>query len=88
VQRLQPDHELRRIERTLFGDDVDQVVRVQRIQVAHLHPFGQRGARGGTHQQRADARVLEVRMCCKNQDRRQGCDAWGLPLGGQTEGNR
>ena len=71
VHRVQPHDQARVRERSLFGGGVDQVVRVQRVQVAHLDPRRQRPGR--FDQRAAHARDLELRVRGEHQHLWRGC---------------
>ena len=59
VDRVLPDDEARRGERRLLGVDVDQIVGVERIQVAQFDAGAARGG-DGVQQRAVDARGFEL----------------------------
>ena len=60
----------RRAQRGLLGGDVDQVVGVERVQVAHLDAPAALGAaaRAPLHQAPVDARLLQLRVGDEDED--------------------
>ncbi len=98
VQRVLPDDQARGGERGLLGGGVDQVVGIERVQVAHRDPTRRARARpsavGGAHQASVRARELELGVGDDDEDLgavgrgARGRGGGGLGHGGSLAGWR
>jgi hypothetical protein len=79
VDRVLPYHQSGFGQLRLLGFSVDQVVGVQRVQVAHL---GARDAGGAAHQRAVDARMRLLRMSDQDDDLGHAGKRLGLPGAG------